>query len=126
MWTTRSFANVRAWGTSFRALGAGSLCRMSKERAEDGQAGRFRRSAWYEGLCAIGRTGSQQGVEGSSSPDYERRFRASEQPFSMETSRSSNHDHEHAMWKQDRYALVQEKVSPGLSWTRVISVVETQ
>ena len=24
----------------------GSLCRLSKERAEDGQAGRFRRNAW--------------------------------------------------------------------------------
>ena len=29
-----------------KALGAGSLCRVSKERAENGQAERFRRSAW--------------------------------------------------------------------------------
>ena len=33
-------------GTSLRALSSGSLCRMSKERAEDGQASRFRCSAW--------------------------------------------------------------------------------
>ena len=29
-----------------RALSAGSLCRLSKERVENGQARRFRRSAW--------------------------------------------------------------------------------
>jgi len=78
----RSFANVRAWGTSFRTLSAGSLCCISKERAEDSEAGRSRRSAWYEGLCAIGRIGRQTRVAESSSPHYERRFRAPERLFS--------------------------------------------
>ena len=27
--------------------------------------------------------------------------------------------HEHAMWEQDYYTLVQNKFSPGLSWTAV-------
>ena len=40
-------------------------------------------------------------VEGSSSQDYERTFRAPERPFSMGTSRIPNTDHEHAIWKQD-------------------------
>jgi hypothetical protein len=34
---------------------------MSKERAENDQAGLFRRSAWWAGLCAIGRIGRQPG-----------------------------------------------------------------
>ena len=34
---------------------------MSKERAEDSQTGRIPRSAWYEGLCAIGQIGRQPG-----------------------------------------------------------------
>jgi hypothetical protein len=33
-------------GTSLRALSPGSLCRVSKERAEEGPAWRFRRGAW--------------------------------------------------------------------------------
>jgi len=53
-----------------------------------------------------GREGEQGG--GSSSPHYERRFRAPERLFSMGTSRTPNHDHEHAMWKQDRYTAEQE------------------
>ncbi len=48
-------------GHLLRALSAGSLCRLSKERAEDGQAWRFRRSAWWAGLCAIGRIERQPG-----------------------------------------------------------------
>ncbi len=44
-----------------RALSAGSLCRLSKGRTENGQAGRFRRSAWQEGLFAIGLIGRQPG-----------------------------------------------------------------
>jgi hypothetical protein len=47
-------------------------------------------------------------VKESSSPDYERRFRAPERPFSMGTSRIPYTDHEHAMWKQDLYAAEQE------------------
>ena len=47
-------------------------------------------------------------VKGLASPDYERRFRAPERSFSMGTSRIPNHDHEHRMWKQDRYILVPE------------------
>jgi hypothetical protein len=89
---SRNFANVRALGTSFRALSSGSLCRMSKERAENGQAWRFRRSAWWAGLCAIGRIGKASRVAGSSSPHYERSFRAPERSFSMKTSRSPIHD----------------------------------
>jgi hypothetical protein len=58
-------------------------------------------------------------VAGSSSQDYERRFRAPERPFSMGTSQIPNHDHEHPIGKQDRYTLVQDKFSPGLSWTAV-------
>ena len=58
-------------------------------------------------------------VVGSSSPHYERRFRAPERPFSMGTSQIPNHDHEHPIGKQDRYILVQDKFSPGSSWTAV-------
>jgi hypothetical protein len=58
-------------------------------------------------------------VTGLSSPDYEQRFRAPERPFSMGTSRVPTHGREHARWKQDRYTLVQDKVSPGLSWSAV-------
>ena len=116
---SRSFANVRAWGTSFRALGAGSLCRLSKNLAENGQAWRFRRSAWWAGLCAIGRIGKASRVAGSSSPHYERSFRAPERSFSMGTSRIPNHDCEHAIGKQDRYTLVPDKFFPGSSRSAV-------
>ena len=66
-----------------------------------------------------GGSGARGVVKGLSSPHYERRFRAPERLFPMGISRIPNHDHEHAMWKQDPYPLVQEKVSPGLSWTAV-------
>ena len=58
-------------------------------------------------------------VAGSSSPHYERRFRASERLFPMSTSRIPNHGHEHAMGKQDCYTLVPDKFFPGPSWTAV-------
>ena len=58
-------------------------------------------------------------VAGSSSPHYERLFRASARLFLMDTSRIPNHGHEHAMWKQDRYTLVPDKFFPGSSWTAV-------
>ena len=51
--------------------------------------------------------------------DYERWFRASERLFSMGTNQTPNHGHEHAMGKQNRYILVQDTFSPGLSWTAV-------
>jgi hypothetical protein len=61
-------------------------------------------------------------VAGPSSLDYERRFRVSERLFSMGTSRFPNHDHEHAMWKQDRYILVQEKCAHlGFAWVQIES-----
>ena len=58
-------------------------------------------------------------VAESSSPHYERRFRASERLFLMDTSRIPNHGHEHAMGKQDRYTLVPDKFFLGSSWTAV-------
>lgn len=92
---------------------------MSKERAEKGQAGWFRHNAWWAGLCAIGLIGKASRVAGSSSPHYERRFRASERLFSMGTSRIPNHDYEHAIVKQDRYTLVPDKFFPGSSRSAV-------
>jgi hypothetical protein len=46
------------------------------------QAGRFRRSVWYEELFAISRNREATRATESSSPDYEQRFRAPEQAFS--------------------------------------------
>jgi len=43
--------------------------------------------------------GKASRVAGSSSPHYERRFRAPERLFSRGTSRSANYEYEHAMWK---------------------------
>ena len=61
----------------------------------------------------------------SEARDYERRFRGPERPFSTGTSRTPNHGHEHPMWKQDRYTLVQEKWALlALPWVQIESAEE--
>jgi len=41
-------------------------------------------------------------------PDYERRFRASEQPFLCGRNRSPDHEHDNATWKENLDTLVEE------------------
>ena len=55
-------------------------------------------------------------MEGSASPDYERRFIEPEQPGSMNPSRIPNPTHEYAMWKQNLFTRVPEKYSRDVSW----------
>jgi hypothetical protein len=48
-------------GHLLETLSSGSLCRMSNERAKNGQASWFRCSTWWAGLCANVRIGMQSG-----------------------------------------------------------------
>ena len=52
-------------------------------------------------------------ADGTSSSDYERRFRAPERLFSMDTSQIQKGNRAHPMWKADIYSLVPGKALRG-------------